>query len=163
MAELDARPRLTRLTGTREARREAPIFSLGREPEATPDLLLMQFRALPCSHFGANAQCFGKSRRENVPDLNAHRREDVSAEANGDGRSAGMAFGIVAVAHFIFCCLPLLLLSGVSLAFIAPYWPLAAGVLAVMGVIGFVWYFKRGCATCPRNEGRCPVHPSPKT
>jgi hypothetical protein len=27
---------------------------------------------------------------------------------------------------------PLLLLSGVSLAFIAPYWPVAAGVLALM-------------------------------
>jgi hypothetical protein len=22
-------------------------------------------------------------------------------------------------------------------------------------VIGFIWYLKRGCATCPRNEGRC--------
>jgi hypothetical protein len=29
------------------------------------------------------------------------------------------------------------------------------GLFAVVGVIGFIWYLKRGCATCPRNEGRC--------
>jgi hypothetical protein len=64
---------------------------------------------------------------------------------------------LFAVLHFICCGVPLLLLSGVSLAFIAPYWPVAAGVLALLGVVGFVWHLKRGCATCPRNEGRCPV------
>jgi hypothetical protein len=62
-----------------------------------------------------------------------------------------------AVLHFLCCGLPLLLLSGVSLAFMAPYWPVLAGILALTGAIGFAWYLKRGCATCPRNEGRCGV------
>lgn len=77
--------------------------------------------------------------------------------------SNNWAPAIVAVAglHFICCGLPLLLLSGVSLAFLAPYWPVAAGILALLGVVGFFWYFKRGCATCPRNEGRCSAHIKP--
>lgn len=66
---------------------------------------------------------------------------------------------VFAVLHFICCGLPLLLLSGVSLAFITPYWPVAAGVLALLGIVGFVWYFKRGCASCPRNEGRRAINP----
>lgn len=73
------------------------------------------------------------------------------------GRSS-RAFILFAVLHFVCCGLPLLLLSGVSLAFLAPLWPVAATVLAVLGVVGFVWYLRRGCATCPRNEGsNCPV------
>ena len=57
----------------------------------------------------------------------------------------------------LLCCgiLLLLLLSGVSLAFLVPSWPVVGSVVAVIGVIGFIWYLKRGCATCPRNEGRC--------
>jgi len=66
---------------------------------------------------------------------------------------------LFAVLHFICCGLPLLLLSGVSLAFIAPYWPVAAGALALLGIVGFVWYFKRGCASCPRNEGGRAIQP----
>lgn len=61
---------------------------------------------------------------------------------------------LFAVLHLVCCGLPLLLLSGVSLAFVLPYWPVAAIFLAVLGVIGFAWYLRRGCATCPRNEGR---------
>ncbi len=74
-------------------------------------------------------------------------------QAGGSGRN----FILFAVLHFVCCGLPLLLLSGVSLAFLAPLWPVAAGVLAVLGVVGFVWYLRRGCATCPQNEGRCPA------
>lgn len=74
-------------------------------------------------------------------------------QASGSSRS----FTLLAVLHFVCCGVPLLLLSGVSLAFLAPLWPIAAGVLAVLGVVGFAWYLKRGCATCPRNEGSCPV------
>lgn len=57
--------------------------------------------------------------------------------------------------HLLCCGIPLLLLSGVSLAFLVPDWPVVGGVVAVIGVIGFIWYLKRGCATCPRNERRC--------
>lgn len=72
------------------------------------------------------------------------------------GRPPTGLIPVLALLHFVCCGLPLLLLSGFSLAFLAPYWPWAAGVLAVVGVIGFGWYLKRGCATCPGNDqGRC--------
>lgn len=57
--------------------------------------------------------------------------------------------------HLLCCGIPLLILSGVSLGFLFPRWPVIAVFLAVVGVVGFVWYMKRGCATCSRNEGRC--------
>lgn len=64
-------------------------------------------------------------------------------------------FILFAVLHLFCCGIPLLLLSGVSLAFLVPTWPVAGAILAVIGVIGFIWYLKRGCPTCPRNEGGC--------
>ncbi len=65
--------------------------------------------------------------------------------------------GIIGFAalHLLCCGIPILLLSGMSLTFLAPHWPLIGGVLAVLGLVGFVWYLKHGCATCPRNEGSC--------
>lgn len=65
------------------------------------------------------------------------------------------AMALVAVLHLLCCGIPLLILSGVSLGFVFPQWPVVAVVLAVVGVAGFLWYLKRGCATCHRNEGRC--------
>lgn len=90
--------------------------------------------------------------RKNIPE-----REQLVVSGDGD-RGTNASFLIFAALHFVCCGLPLLLLSGVSLAFLAPLWPVAAGVLAVVGVVGFAWYLKRGCATCPRNEGQCPAH-----
>lgn len=60
---------------------------------------------------------------------------------------------LFAVLHFLCCGVPLLILSGVSLAFLRPAWPVMGGILAVFGIVGFIWYLRRGCATCPRNEG----------
>lgn len=68
------------------------------------------------------------------------------------GRPNRGAFLLFAALHLLCCGIPLLLLSGVSLAFLAPSWPFWGGALAVLGVIGFVWYLERGCPTCPRNE-----------
>ena len=70
-------------------------------------------------------------------------------------KSGGIGITLFAVLHLLCCGLPLLLLSGVSLATLWSKWPVVAGALAIMGVVGFIWYLKRGCATCPRNEGRC--------
>lgn len=78
--------------------------------------------------------------------------EQTTDEQPNDGKGSVVVFAIL---HLLCCGIPLLLLSGMSLAFLAPSWPVAGGILAVIGVIGFVWYLKRGCATCPRNEGRC--------
>ncbi|GAC1604024.1 MAG: hypothetical protein NVS3B25_33030 [Hymenobacter sp.] len=69
------------------------------------------------------------------------------------GNTGLIAF--VAVAHLLCCGLPLLLASGLSLTFLLRSWPVLAIIGAGLGVAGFDWYFKRGCATCPRNEGRC--------
>jgi hypothetical protein len=59
-----------------------------------------------------------------------------------------------AVLHALCCGVPLLLLSVVSFQFLVPWWPLVCTTLMVLGVVGFIWYRKRGCATGPRNEGR---------
>lgn len=72
-----------------------------------------------------------------------------------DTEKSKLPFAAFAVLHLVCCGIPLLLLSGMSLAFLVPSWPVAGAVLAVLGVVGFIWYLKRGCATCPRNEGRC--------
>lgn len=80
-----------------------------------------------------------------------------------EDRSGGSAqVAVFAVLHLLCCGVPLLMLSGVSLGVVLPRWPTVAVALAAVGVIGFVWYLKRGCATCPRNEGcrtsqRCPT------
>lgn len=71
---------------------------------------------------------------------------------SGDSK---LAVAVFAILHILCCGIPLLLLSSVSLAFLVPSWPVIGSILAVLGVIGFIWYLKRGCATCPRNEGRC--------
>jgi hypothetical protein len=68
---------------------------------------------------------------------------------------SALPIALFAGLHLLCCGIPLLLLSGVSLAFLVPSWPVVGSVVAVIGVIGFIWYLKRGCATCPRNEGRC--------
>lgn len=96
------------------------------------------------------------------PDETPTRDPKQPSAHSETGDSPALSGSILAFAllHFVCCGLPLLLLSGVSLAFLAPYWPIAAGILAVMGAIGFVWYLRRGCATCPRNEGRCAVNPN---
>ena len=65
---------------------------------------------------------------------------------------------LFAVLHLLCCGLPLLILSGASLGFVLPHWPVIAAVLAAVGVVGFAWCLKRGCATCPRNEGRCQLN-----
>jgi hypothetical protein len=79
-------------------------------------------------------------------------RDNMKNAKTGDSKLLIAAF---AGLHLLCCGIPLLLLSGVSLAFLMPSWPVMGGLFAVVGVIGFIWYLKRGCATCPRNEGRC--------
>lgn len=65
------------------------------------------------------------------------------------------AVAVFAVLHLLCCGLPLLILSGGALSFVFPSWPVIGAVLAIISTVGFLWYLKRGCATCPRNEGRC--------
>lgn len=51
---------------------------------------------------------------------------------------------LLALVLLVCCAIPFLLLSGVSLAFVQPYWPVVGAALAVAGVVGFIWYVKRG-------------------
>lgn len=67
----------------------------------------------------------------------------------------GFVFVALTALHVLCCGLPLLLLSGVSLATIFPSWPVIGVVLAMLGVVGFVWYLRKGCASCPGNPKRC--------
>lgn len=84
-----------------------------------------------------------------------------AAPASDNAADSGRLVAGFAILHLICCGLPLLLLSGVSLATIVPSWPVIGGVLVLLGIAGFAWYLKRGCATCPRNEGRCQIRNRP--
>jgi membrane protein implicated in regulation of membrane protease activity len=74
---------------------------------------------------------------------------------NDQGNGGGKTFLVFAILHLLCCGIPLLLLSGVSLAFLAPTWPVVGVTFAIIGIVGFIWYLKRGCPTCKRNEGGC--------
>lgn len=71
-----------------------------------------------------------------------------------DIKQERMLPALFALLHLLCCGIPLLLLSGISLGFLTGRWPVVGTILGVLGIVGFVWYLKRGCATCPRNEGR---------
>ncbi len=75
----------------------------------------------------------------------------------------GRAVAVFALLHVLCCGLPLLLLSGVSLAVLAPYWPVGAAALAAFGAIAFAWLRKPGCATCPPGEGRACATGAPRS
>lgn len=47
-------------------------------------------------------------------------------------------FTVLTLFHFVCCGLPLLLLSGVSLAFIAPFWPFIGGGIAALAFSAFL-------------------------
>lgn len=66
-----------------------------------------------------------------------------------------LGFVIVLLSAFhVLCCglLPLLLFSGVSVATLFPSWPVAAGMLALIGVGGVVRYITKGWAGCANSE-----------
>lgn len=88
--------------------------------------------------------------------MDAQRNEVDPSDTTDFGAKPPMGLTIVALSalHFVCCGLPLLLLSGVSLATLFPSWPVIGGIVAVLGVVGFVWYLRKGCATCPGNP-RC--------
>lgn len=96
--------------------------------------------------------------------MNTSRNEIDPSDTTDFGAKPPMGLTIAALSafHFLCCGIPLLLLSGVSLATLVPSWPVAGGMLAVLGVVGFIWYLRKGCATCPGNSKRCRArHPEP--
>lgn len=80
-------------------------------------------------------------------EVNATDKTDHAAET-----PMGFAVMLIAGLHVLCCGLPLLLLSGVSLATISPS-PLMLGViLALIGIVGFIRYRRKGCAACPAKQ-----------
>ena len=53
--------------------------------------------------------------------------------------------------------LPLLLLSGVSLATMFPSWLVIGVMIALLGIVGVVRYLRKSCATCPASSKRQPL------
>jgi hypothetical protein len=84
----------------------------------------------------------------------SQRREGEHGSMEVARRQGWATVAFFAVLHARCCGVPLLLLSVVSFQFLVPWWPLLGTTLMVLGVVGFIWYLKRGCPTCPRNEGR---------
>ncbi len=89
--------------------------------------------------------------------MNALRNEVDPSDPTDHDAKAPMALTIVLLSalHALCCGLPLLLLSGVSLTTILSTSPMIGGILALLGLAGFVWYRKKGGAPCPANSVRC--------
>lgn len=83
------------------------------------------------------------------------KTNNIKAEETSEKKGNGTWFVLFALAHVCCCGIPLLILSGISISTFFTSRPVIAIGLALLGVIGFIWYLKRGCPTCPRNEGRC--------
>lgn len=63
---------------------------------------------------------------------------------NGDDKvKTGGGRLVMAVLVVVCCALPLLLLSGISLAVLVPSWRVIGIVLAVLGGLGVIWYRMR--------------------
>ena len=67
-------------------------------------------------------------------------------------------FALFVSVHSLCCAIPALVLSGVSLAFLAPVFPILGGTLAVLGLIGLAWYLKGRGAASPANEASRPMN-----
>ncbi len=85
--------------------------------------------------------------------LDASRNEVDPSNTTDFGAKPPMGFIIVLLSAFhVLCCgLPLLLLSGVSVATLFPSWPVIGGILAVLGLAGPVRY-RKACTTSPADE-----------
>ncbi|MDT7533031.1 hypothetical protein OVY48_06210 [Sphingobium sp. SA2] len=75
----------------------------------------------------------------------AIKTDDPAAESETQfAKSSGLAW--LAVFFLVLCCavLPLVLVSGVSLALVSR-WPVIGAIVAVLGAIGLVWYWRKRC------------------
>lgn len=87
-------------------------------------------------------------------------RNEVEVTDETDHAAAapmGVVVAFLAGLHALCCGLPLLLLSGVSLATILPSWPVIGVMLALLGIVGVTRHLRNGCATCPAILKRQPL------
>lgn len=87
----------------------------------------------------------------------ALRNEVDPSDPTDHSAKAPMALTIVTLSalHVLCCGLLPLLLSGGLIATILPISPMIGGILALLGLAGFVWHRKKGGATCAANSVGC--------
>ena len=66
----------------------------------------------------------------------------------------GFAVTLIAGLHVLCCGLLLPLITGVSLATILPSLPVIGAIAVLLGIVGFIWFVRKGSATCPANPNR---------
>lgn len=80
--------------------------------------------------------------------------EEADQTDHATAAPMGVVVAFLAGLHALCCGLPLLLLSGVSLAAILPSWPGIGVMLALLGIVGVTRHLRKGCATCPASPKR---------
>lgn len=90
------------------------------------------------------------------------RNEIEATDKTDHAAKAPMGFAVTLIAglHVLCCGLLLPLLAGVSLVTILPSRPAVGAIAALLGIVGFVWYMRKGRATCPPSPNRCPMERS---
>lgn len=91
--------------------------------------------------------------------MNTSRNEIDPSDVTDFGAKPPMVLTIALLSafHFLCCGVPLLLLSGVSLVTLIPSLPVAGGIVALLGVVGLVWYRRKASAACAGNPERCRI------
>lgn len=81
------------------------------------------------------------------------RNEVDTADTTDFAAKPPLALTIVTLGafHFLCCGVPLLLLSGFSLATLLPSWPVAISIAAAGTLILIVRHFRKSCANCPQG------------
>ena len=84
------------------------------------------------------------------------RNEVEETDQTDHAAKSPMGFTVTLIAglHVLCCGLLLPLLAGVSLATILPSRPAIGAMAALLGMVGFVWYVRKGRTTCPANPNR---------
>ena len=84
------------------------------------------------------------------------RNEVEDTDQTDHAAKAPMGFTVTLIAglHVLCCGLLLPLLAGVSLASLLPAGPAIGAIAALLGLVSFVWFVRKGSAACPSNLKR---------
>lgn len=82
------------------------------------------------------------------------RNEVEETDKTDHAATAPVGFTVTLIAglHVLCCGLLLPLIAGVSLATILPSRPAIGAIAALLGSVSFVWYVRKGRATCFRDS-----------
>ena len=93
------------------------------------------------------------------------RNEVEETDRTDHAATAPMGFAVTLIAglHVLCCGLLLPLLAGVSLTTILPLPPALGVIAALLGIVGFAWYVRKGRARCSaRPNGSSTERPQEK-